>query len=86
MKTGGFLNELNSEIEKLVHISVYNRLVSWRKSWLVSIMNSTEEQTSTTEKLLDLNKKSKTRKEVRIAFTTLELFNAHDFYDNVLIP
>ena len=49
-------------------------------------MNSIEEQTSTTEKLLDSNKRSKTRKEVRNAFTTLELFNAHDFYDNVLIP
>ncbi|CAK79976.1 unnamed protein product (macronuclear) [Paramecium tetraurelia] len=40
-----------------------NSLVNWKRNQLESITNSIEEQMFTTEKLLDLNKKFKTRKE-----------------------
>lgn len=41
---------------------------------------------STIEKYQDLNKKFKIKKEVLVKSKTTELFNAHDFYDNVLVP
>jgi len=67
-------------------VKLKSLLVSWRKSWLVSIMNSTEEQTSTTEKLLDLNKKSKTRKEnssmPMISMTTSSSHKVKDLLPN----
>ncbi|CAD8063419.1 unnamed protein product [Paramecium primaurelia] len=70
MQTGGILSELNSEIEKLV---------GELEEELAGVHHEFNRRT-------DVHNREVARLEQEIQDKERELFNAHDFYDNVLIP
>ncbi|CAD8062618.1 unnamed protein product [Paramecium primaurelia] len=70
LSTGGILSELNSEIEKLV---------DEMEEELAGVHHEFNRRT-------DVHNREVTRLEQEIQDKERELFNAHDFFDNVLIP
>ncbi|CAD8177293.1 unnamed protein product [Paramecium pentaurelia] len=70
LTTGGILSELNSEIEKLI---------GEMEEELAGVHHEFNRRT-------DVHNREVSRLEQEIQDKERELFNAHDFYDNVLIP
>lgn len=86
LQTGGILSELNGEIEKLVPLFMIPSWANLTQNSNKCTTNTVEEPTSTTERSLVWSRRSKIRREVFPFTIASELFNANDFYDNVLIP